>query len=81
MTKTNLASRGHLLRGTPVDRKSSFSIQPVVYDMTSFGIRQKKCSCINCRLEEALAQASDYAVGQFYRQTQLPMGQEPVPTH
>ena len=81
MAKTNLAFRGHLLNRPPVESKSSFSGQPSVYDMTSFGIGQKTCSCINCQLVQALAQAFDSAVGPFSRQTQLPMGQEAVPSH
>jgi hypothetical protein len=81
MTKTNLAFRGHLLKRLPMERKSSFSGQPGVYDMTSFGIWQKTWGCINCQSGQALAQAFDSAVGPFSRQTQLPMEQDHVPPH
>ena len=80
MAKTNLAFRGHLLKRPPVEMKNSFSGQPGVYDMASLGIWQKTW-CIKCQSVQALARAFDSAVGPFSRQTQLPMGQESVPTH
>jgi hypothetical protein len=42
MIKANLVLRGHLLKIPLVKRKNSFSRQPSVYDMTSFGIWLKK---------------------------------------